>query len=226
MAARDILSYRLLWFEDKPPPEYPVRAMAAVTTHDLPTVAGLWSGSDLDDQSSLGMEPNVESTEAMHKRLQDITGVPADASPDEAVVGMYTALGTAPSMLLAAALDDTLAVAERPNMPGTIDSWPNWSIALPVPLDDLMTDPRPRAVARALSRPAPTSASSAGPPNTGPRPGVTEPAVSDPCGSEPAMSEPGGSDPGGAEPAVSGPAVSGPAVSRPAAAEGDPVELS
>ncbi|HVF14534.1 MAG TPA: 4-alpha-glucanotransferase, partial [Acidimicrobiales bacterium] len=153
MAERDILSYRLLWFEDEPPAEYPERAMAAVTTHDLPTVAGLWTGSDLEDQLRLGMEPNEESTEVMCRRLQEITGVPADAPPDEAVAGMYSALGSAPCMIVAAALDDTLSVAERPNMPGTIDSWPNWSIALPVPLEDLMADPRPRIVARALSRP-------------------------------------------------------------------------
>ena len=152
MAARDILSYRLLWFEDRPPAEYPTRAMAAVTTHDLPTVAGLWTGSDLDDQRRLGMEPNEESTAAMCVRLQDITGVRADAPPDEAVAGMYAALGSAPCMIVAAALDDTLSVAERPNMPGTTDAWPNWSIALPVPLEELMADPRPRVVARALSR--------------------------------------------------------------------------
>jgi 4-alpha-glucanotransferase len=160
MAARDILSYRLLWFEDRPPADYPVRAMAAVTTHDLPTVAGLWSGSDLEDQRRLEMEPNVESTEAMCRRLERITGVDADAPADEAVAGMYTALGGAPCLLLAAALDDTLSVAERPNMPGTTDQWPNWSIALPVPLEDLMADPRPRTIAKALSRPPSASGAS------------------------------------------------------------------
>ena len=152
MAARDILSYRLLLFEDRPPAEYPQRAMAAVTTHDLPTVAGLWTGSDLDDQRRLGMEPNEKSTEAMCVRLQDIAGVAPGAPPDEAVAGMYTALGAAPCLILAAALEDTLSVAERPNMPGTIDEWPNWSIALPMPLEELMDDPRPRVIARALSR--------------------------------------------------------------------------
>ncbi|MEA2687045.1 MAG: 4-alpha-glucanotransferase [Actinomycetota bacterium] len=160
MAARDILSYRLLWFEEKPPSEYPERAMAAVTTHDLPTVAGLWTGSDLEDQRRLGMEPNVEATEAMCRRLTSITGVSASAAPAEAAAGMYGALGTAPCWLLAAALDDTIGVAERPNMPGTLDEWPNWSIALPLPLEELMDDPRPRAIASALTRP---SGGSAGP---------------------------------------------------------------
>jgi 4-alpha-glucanotransferase len=69
LAARDVLSYRLLWFEPSPPPQYPERALAAVTTHDLPTIAGMWSGSDLNEQSRLGLEPNVESTRAIHGRL-------------------------------------------------------------------------------------------------------------------------------------------------------------
>ena len=48
---RGLLSTRLLWFEDAPPPEHwPAQAMAAITTHDLPTVAGVWSGVDLADQ--------------------------------------------------------------------------------------------------------------------------------------------------------------------------------
>ena len=27
---------------------------------------------------------------------------------------------------------DAIGVEERPNMPGTVDEWPNWSLALPV----------------------------------------------------------------------------------------------
>ncbi|HEY1740558.1 MAG TPA: 4-alpha-glucanotransferase, partial [Acidimicrobiia bacterium] len=45
MADHDVLSYRLLWFEEHEPPQWPVAALGAVTTHDLPTVAGLWSRS-------------------------------------------------------------------------------------------------------------------------------------------------------------------------------------
>ena len=57
LRARGVLSYKVLWFEDRPPSEYPVQALASVSTHDLPTVAGMWTGSDLDDQRKLGMEP-------------------------------------------------------------------------------------------------------------------------------------------------------------------------
>jgi 4-alpha-glucanotransferase len=37
-------------------------------------------------------------------------------------------------------------------MPGTVDEWPNWRIPLPLRLEELQVDPRPRAVAAALDR--------------------------------------------------------------------------
>ena len=152
LAARNILSYRLLWFEEEHPSEFPEGALAAVTTHDLPTVAGLWTGSDLEAQKDVGMAPNEEGTAALRARVASLTGVDEDAPPEEVVAATYAVLGEAPSLLLTASLDDGLAVEERPNMPGTVDEWPNWSIALPVPLEELEDDPRPRAIADALAR--------------------------------------------------------------------------
>ena len=40
---------------------WPEQALAAVTTHDLPTVAGLWTGADLAAQRALGLAPNEEA---------------------------------------------------------------------------------------------------------------------------------------------------------------------
>ena len=150
---RHVLSYRLLWFEPTPPAEYPVRALAAVTTHDLPTIAGVWTGSDLEAQKEIGMEPNEEGTRALRDKLQHLAGADDHTPIDEVVAATYDALSQAPSMLLTAGLDDALGVEERPNMPGTIDQWPNWRIALPHTLEEIETDPRPRAVASALHRP-------------------------------------------------------------------------
>ena len=152
LAERRVLSYRLLWFEDTPPSEYPVQALAAITTHDLPTVAGLWTGSDLADQKEIGLDPNEEATTSLRDRLRLATGLDDDAPVDEVVTATYEALAESPSLLLTAGLDDALGVRERPNMPGTIDQWPNWRIALPLTLEQIETDPRPRAVAAALDR--------------------------------------------------------------------------
>jgi len=153
LAARQVLSYRLFWFEQGDPAAYPERALAAVTTHDLPTVAGLWSGADLAAQQDAGMDPNPAATAAMRARVAEVAGVADDAPVDEVVAGVYEALGRAPSLLLTAGLDDVLSVEERPNMPGTVDQWPNWSIALPAGIEEVQADPRPRAIADLLNRP-------------------------------------------------------------------------
>ena len=72
------------------------------------------------------------------------------------MVAAYRALGEAPSAVVAASLDDALAVEQRPNMPGTIDQWPNWSLALPQPLEEIETLELPRRIAESLrdNRPA------------------------------------------------------------------------
>ena len=152
LLARRILSYRLLWFENQPPATYPEQAMAAVTTHDLPTIAGVWNGADLDAQRAAGVEPSVEGIAAIVRRILELTGLRPGAAVDDVVAAVYRALAEAPSMVLSATLDDALGVAERPNMPGTVDSWPNWRLALPEPLERVVTHPGPARVAAALGR--------------------------------------------------------------------------
>jgi 4-alpha-glucanotransferase len=153
LAARDILSYRLLWFETAPPRRWPERALAAVTTHDLPTVAGLWTGSDLRDQEAAGTAPDAAGNAALRRRVGALTGLPADAPASQAVLATYAALAQAPCMLLVATLEDLLAVERRPNMPGTTAArWPSWSVPLPRPLDAVVAEPRAAQLARLLGR--------------------------------------------------------------------------
>jgi 4-alpha-glucanotransferase len=150
---RGVLSYRLLWFEPHRPPDFPVQALAAVTTHDLPTIAGMWTGADLEEQRALGLEPWEEGARAIRDKLADWSGSPDECQPDEVVVNTYRLLAQAPSMILTATLDDAAVCEERPNVPGTIDERPNWSIALPVPLEELEDSPTAAAIADALRRP-------------------------------------------------------------------------
>ncbi|MBV8982713.1 MAG: 4-alpha-glucanotransferase, partial [Acidimicrobiia bacterium] len=138
--------------EAKEPDDYPKNAMAAVTTHDLPTVAGLWSGRDLEIQEELELQPNVEGWEDVRSHLAELSGTDDDADVDDVIVGVHAALAGAPSLLVSATLDDAIAVVERPNMPGTMDEWPNWSLALPVPLEDLEVHPLANRVADALQQ--------------------------------------------------------------------------
>jgi len=153
LAAHRIMSYRLLWFEKEHPREFPREALAAVSTHDLPTVRGLWTGSDLKKQRALGLKPNEEGTREIHDRLQRMANLRPEAPPEEVIAGAYALLAEAPSRILTAALDDAAAVDERPNIPATTaEQNANWSIALPVPLEELIEHDLPRKIAGSLRR--------------------------------------------------------------------------
>jgi 4-alpha-glucanotransferase len=147
-----LFSYRVLYFETDPPGTYPRQAMSAVTNHDLPTIAGLWTSADLRSQRDLGLMPNEVGWRAIRQRLGAMAGVADDAPVAQVIEATYRLLAEAPSVFVTATLEDALAVEERPNMPGTTTEWPNWSLALPAPLEVLETRPLARAIARALAR--------------------------------------------------------------------------
>ena len=152
MRRRDMLSYRVFWFEEGPPLNYPQRSLATITNHDLPTIAGVWTGRDQDDQEEAGFEPDVEAAARMRRKLSESTRLDADATVSTVVQRAYRLLASAPSAILTATLEDALEVPERPNQPGTIDEFPNWSRALPRTLEQMRSDPLPRAIADALTR--------------------------------------------------------------------------
>ena len=148
---RRILSTRVLWLEGDPPCEYPELALVAATTHDLPTIAGLWTGADKKAQLAADPRPN-ESMAELRRHVGRVIELPDDAAPEEVIETAYRRLGEAPSRVIVATLEDALAVEERPNMPGTTTQWPNWSLALPGGLEALEGSALPRRIAAALSR--------------------------------------------------------------------------
>jgi 4-alpha-glucanotransferase len=69
LKARRILSYKLVQFEPGPTAELEPESMVAVTTHDLPTIGGAWTGSDLVDSVRAGVIPNIEGTAMLRLSL-------------------------------------------------------------------------------------------------------------------------------------------------------------
>ena len=73
MAEFAVYSYKVLLFEKqhdgrfKRPEEYSRRAIATVTTHDLPTLRGYWEGRDLELRDRLQLFPSEE----VHRRVAD-----------------------------------------------------------------------------------------------------------------------------------------------------------
>jgi 4-alpha-glucanotransferase len=139
LEAKGSLSYRLLWFESSHPAEWPHDAVGAIGTHDLPTVAGIWSGSD--------PEPRLHP---LRQKLVELTRLPDGADPVDVAVAAYGHLAQGRTRIVLASLEDALGVAERPNVPGTTTQFPNWRLALPVPIEEIETSDGPNRIAEAM----------------------------------------------------------------------------
>jgi 4-alpha-glucanotransferase len=153
MDERDLLRYQVWWFETDPLEEWTAKALASISTHDLPTVAGVWTGQDAEMLDALGHEPDHAWHAELRERIASATGVQADAPADDAIVELHRHLATAPDRLVLAQLDDAVGTTDRPNVPGTdrLERPANWSLPLPVPADDLPAHPTVRAVAAAMT---------------------------------------------------------------------------
>uniref|UniRef100_UPI0022B9DE81 4-alpha-glucanotransferase n=1 Tax=Klebsiella pneumoniae TaxID=573 RepID=UPI0022B9DE81 len=67
LAQIGVLSTRLVYFEDTPPSEWPSNVGGAVTTHDLPTIAGTWTGADAELRADAGLSD--DGTPSLRERL-------------------------------------------------------------------------------------------------------------------------------------------------------------
>lgn len=126
LRAKGSLSYRLLWFEGPTPEEWPKNAVAAIGTHDLPTLAGIWKLTEPDQRQH-----------RLRQRLVDVTHAPDGTPPIDVAAIAYGALAASRSRIVLVSLEDALSVEERPNVPGTTTEWPNWRLALPHTLDEI-----------------------------------------------------------------------------------------
>jgi 4-alpha-glucanotransferase len=150
MARRQMLSYRIMWFEQGRPEDLPRLALAAAGNHDLPTIAGVWTGSDGAARAKMGLTDGFGALEKLRDRLLSSLGLAQDAPANDVVVRAYARLARAPCAVLTATLEDALAVEERPNHPGTTAAWPNWSLALPATLEQIRAAPGPHTLGRIL----------------------------------------------------------------------------
>ncbi len=160
-----VLSSAVLWFQrdvDAPgepllePARWPEAAMASISTHDLPTTAGFLRGEHVRVRADLGLltDPAAEAARAAGDReelLAELAAhglLPPDPDEEDLVVALHELLATAASTLLLTSPQDALGEPRQPNLPGTIDEYPNWRIPLPVSVDELLKHP---VVLRAIS---------------------------------------------------------------------------
>ncbi|MRJ76768.1 4-alpha-glucanotransferase [Aeromicrobium sp. SMF47] len=158
MHRRGILSSAVLWFErdwDAPgqphdrPADWPVEAMASITTHDLPTASGWLNAEHVRLRASLDLLDGPED-EAYAKAADDKAAlldllraeqVPFDEDDTASiVVGLHAVIARAASSLVLSSPSDVVGELRQPNLPGTVDEYPNWRIPLPVDLDAFFAD--------------------------------------------------------------------------------------
>jgi 4-alpha-glucanotransferase len=153
LAEYAVLSYRLLWFEEKQPEHYPKLAVAAVSTHDLPTIAGIWSGADFDEQTELGLKPSRDNCEKMRWYLKRATNVHDHEHISDVIVKTHEALARSPAAITLASMEDGVGANKRPNLPGAReDVRANWCIPLPKKLEEIEIDPTVLRIAASLKR--------------------------------------------------------------------------
>jgi 4-alpha-glucanotransferase len=177
LARRGVLSYRVFYFERNPdggfkaPEDYPRQAVAAVTTHDLPTLAGYWQGRDLEIKRTLRLYPSADLAEAdAASRQQDRERLVAaltqrellpaasggefssPSGPEDLKMAVIEYLAASQAALLELRLEEVFNVGEQQNLPGTRREHHNWNYKLPLSLEEMRRHPEPGRVAARLNR--------------------------------------------------------------------------
>jgi 4-alpha-glucanotransferase len=162
LTAAGVHGMRVLWFERDgqefvPPRTWDRFVVAMTSTHDLPTAAGWWRGSDLTTRAAC--EPSgggVPTEAALTEREADRAALwrafvaegvaEGDAPPPEvtapAVDAAVAFVARTDTPLCLLPLEDVLGREEQPNLPGTVDEHPNWRRRLAGEAGALLGEPR------------------------------------------------------------------------------------
>jgi 4-alpha-glucanotransferase len=168
LRGRRILSSRVFYFERdgnrfRAAAEYEPASLATANTHDLPPIAGFWSGRDIDLRRTAGAIDSDEAAEwergaraatraAMLERLAADGVLPAAAEPAtgaELRGAVHAFLCGTPATMVGLSLDDLVGETDPVNLPGiTPDRHSSWTRRLAVPVEDLAASPDVRATLR------------------------------------------------------------------------------
>ncbi|MBM4327628.1 MAG: 4-alpha-glucanotransferase [Deltaproteobacteria bacterium] len=166
LMAKRIFSYRLFYFERDgegnliPGRSYPENALVSISTHDLPTLAGFWSGADIDVRKEIGQlddetEPRFRQDRALHKEkiLQRLTqdellnphaahlAFESSAPTEELHTAVLRFLFETPSKLVAINQEDIFLDKRQQNFPGTTSERANWVTRMLYTVEELRSHP-------------------------------------------------------------------------------------
>jgi 4-alpha-glucanotransferase len=163
MAASNILSYRVLFFEQDDensfisPEKYPTLAVAVAGSHDLPTLRSWLIEADIELKQRLGLYPSDDEV-VLQRSLRrgeraavlKALDVPHPASGEQFSVAVHRFLGRTRSISAMAQLDDLLGEHEPVNVPATSTQHPNWRRKYSLALDELFENQAARKLIEAI----------------------------------------------------------------------------
>jgi 4-alpha-glucanotransferase len=171
MADANIMSCRILYFERehgrfRRPAEFPTLAAVSASTHDLATLRGFWTGTDIAAKARLGIfrSPDEENQgraareddkRSLLQALAEEGLLPAESPPTEhwtpaLGLAIHRYLARSSSLLLMVQLDDLANEPDQANLPGTTAEYPNWRRRLHRTLEELFSDADLRAAMSAI----------------------------------------------------------------------------
>jgi 4-alpha-glucanotransferase len=164
-----VLSYRLFYFEKnrdgsfKRTQDYPQQALVASTTHDLPTIAGFWTGRDVEARLGAHLTDAAGYERQMRERRQEKQLIldalhaegllPVDYTSDAGLIpeldgplhnAIIGYLAQTPSMLLLLNQEDLTKETEQQNLPGSTAEYPNWRRKMKWSVEELRTKQQAR----------------------------------------------------------------------------------
>jgi 4-alpha-glucanotransferase len=166
LMAKGFFSYRLFYFERDdqgnmiPAHYYPENALVSISTHDLPTLAGFWSGRDIDVRVRIGQlnaeqETRFREERTQHKakiieKLVQEGDLPAhtahaawesDLPTKELHAAVLRFVFRTPSRLAAINQEDIFLDLRQQNVPGTVLENPNWVTKMLFTVEELRSHP-------------------------------------------------------------------------------------
>jgi 4-alpha-glucanotransferase len=160
MQRHELLHYKVLLFERNPdgafkaPQAYASRALATVTTHDLPTLRGWWGGLDLKLRDRLNLYPDTAMRTLLYAergterqqmmralvaaglwRWKEGEPIPPYSNALSRAIHLY--LGSSRAALMTVQLEDLLGMTDPVNVPGTDKEHANWQRKLTAPATEI-----------------------------------------------------------------------------------------
>jgi len=138
-----------------PAAKWPAPVAASISTHDLPTAAGFLGAEHVRARAERGLLDDVAAAQAAadKERAEWLALLRSEGllepgegqgtgDSEKIIAAMHRFLAATPSRLKLVSPYDVLADPCQPNLPGTVDEYPNWRLPLSETLEQLRTDPR------------------------------------------------------------------------------------